>query len=126
DWRALALGGLAAGIGTVTKGVGFLPLLLLLPWWLARHRGMTLPLEGYRDWRWWWLPAGFLLGAGTWLVPVLWAVATSSDPALRAYAAEILLKQTATRYANAWHHVKPAWYYLQVMATLWLPGVLLL
>ena len=126
DWRALALGGLAAGIGTVTKGVGFLPLLVLLPWWLARRRGMALPQEGYRDWRWWWLPAGFLVGVGTWLVPMLWAVATSSEPALRAYAAEILLKQTATRYANAWHHVKPVWYYLQVMATLWLPGVLLL
>lgn len=126
DWRALALGGLAAGIGTVTKGVGFLPLLILLPWWLARARGVALPLDGYRDWRWWWLPAGFLVGVGIWLVPMLWAVAGSGDPALRAYAAEILLKQTATRYADAWHHVKPAWYYLKVMATMWLPGALLL
>lgn len=126
DWRMLALGGLAAGIGTVTKGVGFLPLLVLLPWWLARRGGMALSAEGYRDWRWWWLPAGFLIGVGTWLVPMLLAVMTSSDPALHAYAAEILLKQTATRYANAWHHVKPAWYYLQVIATLWLPGALLL
>jgi hypothetical protein len=25
-----------------------------------------------------------------------------------------------------WHHFKPAWYYLQVMATLWLPAVALL
>jgi 4-amino-4-deoxy-L-arabinose transferase-like glycosyltransferase len=37
----------------------------------------------------------------------------------------MLFKQTGTRYANAWHHVKPAWYYLQTMLTLWLPGVLL-
>ncbi|KIQ97856.1 hypothetical protein TI01_0598 [Lysobacter sp. A03] len=126
DWRALALGGLAAGIGTVTKGVGFLPLLILLPWWLARRRGMQLPMDGYRDRRWWWLPVGFLVGVGVWLVPMLWTVARSTDPALHAYAAEILLKQTGTRYANAWHHVKPAWYYLQVIATLWLPGALLL
>lgn len=126
DWRALALGGLAAGIGTVTKGVGFLPLLILLPWWLARRRGMQLPMDGYRDRRWWWLPVGFLAGVGVWLVPMLWTVARGTDPALHAYAAEILLKQTGTRYANAWHHVKPAWYYLQVIATLWLPGALLL
>ncbi len=127
DWRALALGGFAAGVGTVTKGVGFLPLLILLPWWLAAHRGgMVLPRDGYRDWRWWWLPTGFLLGVGIWLVPMLIAVTRSSDPALHAYAAEILLKQTATRYANAWHHVKPAWYYLQTIATMWLPGALLL
>src|SRR5690606_20755047 len=33
---------------------------------------------------------------------------------------------TGTRYADPWHHLKPAWYYLQVMATLWLPGALLL
>jgi 4-amino-4-deoxy-L-arabinose transferase-like glycosyltransferase len=54
------------------------------------------------------------------------ALLHSADPALHAYARELLFKQTATRYANAWHHVKPAWYYLQVMATLWLPGSLLL
>lgn len=126
DWRALALGGLAAGIGMVTKGVGFLPLLILLPWWLARAGSQVPRLGGYRDWRWWWLPAGFLLGVGVWLVPMLWTVVGSGDPALHAYAAEILLKQTATRYADAWHHVKPVWHYLKVMATMWLPGALLL
>src|SRR5690606_18090832 len=27
---------------------------------------------------------------------------------------------------NAWHHVQPPWYYAQTIATLWLPGALLL
>src|SRR5690606_25135790 len=29
-------------------------------------------------------------------------------------------------YADPWHHYRPAWYYLQVMATLWLPLAALL
>jgi 4-amino-4-deoxy-L-arabinose transferase-like glycosyltransferase len=120
----LALGMFAAGLGTVTKGVGFLPLLVFLPWlWvrglssqaLPAHRGVHA-LAG---------AAGFLLGVGVWLAPMLSVALSSPDPALHAYAREMLFKQTGTRYANAWHHVKPAWYYLQSMLTLWLPGVLL-
>ena len=120
----LMLGTFAAGLGTVTKGVGFLPLLVFLPWlWVRWKSPHTLPshrgahvLAGI---------AGFLLGIGIWLVPMLATVVASSDPALHTYAREMLFKQTGTRYANAWHHVKPAWYYLQSMLTLWLPGVLL-
>jgi 4-amino-4-deoxy-L-arabinose transferase-like glycosyltransferase len=36
-WRWAWLGGFAAGVGTVTKGVGFLPLLLLIPWAFVRR-----------------------------------------------------------------------------------------
>ena len=120
----LAVGTFAAGLGTVTKGVGFLPLLVFVPWlWvrvasrraLPAHRGLHA-LAGV---------AGFIAGAGVWLVPMLAVALSSSDPALHTYAREMLFKQTGTRYANAWHHVKPAWYYLQTMLTLWLPGVLL-
>lgn len=120
--RALALGGFAAGLGTVTKGVGFLPLLAWFPWALAqrmapvleRRRGLGIVL------------AGFVAGAAVWVAPVLLAILQSDDPALQAYAEEIFLRQTGERYTNAWHHVRPAWYYLQVIATLWLPGALLL
>jgi 4-amino-4-deoxy-L-arabinose transferase-like glycosyltransferase len=124
---ALWIGGFAAGLGTVTKGVGFLPLLVLLPWalwrWQVRdredvYRAPARPLL--------WLIPAFLLGTAVWLGPLGIALLTAPTPELQAYAHELLFKQTGTRYASAWHHVQPAWYYLQVMATLWLPGSLLL
>lgn len=119
----LGLGGFAAGLGTVTKGVGFLPLLLTLPVaWGLRHRPGPR-----RPWRTAGLLAGgFLAGTTVWLLPLALAAVGSDDPALRQYLHEILFRQTATRYADAWHHLQPAWYYLQVIATLWLPGALLL
>ena len=120
----LALGTFAAGLGTVTKGVGFLPLLVFLPWlWVRVASRRALPV--HRSLHTLAGVAGFIAGAGVWLVPMLAVALSSSDPALHAYAREMLFKQTGTRYANAWHHVKPAWYYLQTMLTLWLPGVLL-
>lgn len=123
DWMALAVGGFAAGLGTVTKGVGFLPLLLLFPW-LLLHRGERSRAKG--GWRWATLPLAFILGAGVWLGPMLYAVIAADDPALRGYAQEILFRQTAERYANPWDHHNPAWYFLPVVLTLWLPGALLL
>ncbi|ANB18752.1 ArnT family glycosyltransferase [Dokdonella koreensis] len=123
--RALWLGAFAAGVGTVTKGVGFLPLLVVLPWLFARRTGA--PPADVRPFATW-AGAGlaFLAGTALWLGPLLAALAAGDDPALRAYAQELVFKQTAARYAHAWHHVQPAWYYLQVIATLWLPGALLL
>ncbi|WP_062354207.1 glycosyltransferase family 39 protein [Pseudoxanthomonas mexicana] len=120
----LLLGTFAAGLGTVTKGVGFLPLLVFLPWlWVRWTSRRTLPphrgVHAFAG------VAGFLLGTGVWLVPMLATALASGDPALHTYAREMLFKQTGTRYANAWHHVKPFWYYLQTMLTLWLPGALL-
>jgi hypothetical protein len=58
---------------------------------------------------------------------MLIAVATRHDPALVAYRNEILFQQTVHRYAAAWHHVEP-WYYfiLNVIPGLWLPFSLLL
>lgn len=127
DWRLLALGAFAAGLGTVTKGVGFLPLLVFFPWMLVsrmksverrpksgsmRHAPIAV--------------AAVIVGGGVWLAPMVWTVSASDDPVLRAYADEILWQQTATRYADPWHHLKPFWYYLKVIPALWLPGVLLL
>lgn len=125
DWRAAWLGAFAAGVGTVTKGVGFLPLLVLLPWLLARRRLPQAPSPG-TAWRWAALLPAFLAGTAVWLGPLAVALLSSDDPGLRAYASELLLRQTGERYTRAWHHVQPAWYYGQVIATLWLPGALLL
>ena len=51
----------------------------------------------------------------------------SGAPEYAAYRDEILFKQTVGRYAAAWHHVKP-WYYfiVEVIPALWLPWSLLL
>jgi 4-amino-4-deoxy-L-arabinose transferase-like glycosyltransferase len=125
---ALWLAGFAAGLGTVTKGVGFLPLLVLLPWalWRWRNRDQARPVGAASARSLWWLLPAFLLGTAVWLGPLGIALLNDPEPSLQAYARELLFKQTGTRYANAWHHVQPAWYYLQVMVTLWLPGSLLL
>jgi hypothetical protein len=111
--------------------VGFLPLLVLLPYAVLRARGfVTQPASAAVErggWRWGLVAVGFLLGVSVWLVPMLLAVATRNDPALVAYRDEILFAQTVDRYASAWHHVKP-WYYfiLEVIPGLWLPMSLLL
>ena len=53
QWRLLYLGLFAAGVGTVTKGVGFLPVLVLLPWLAARWQGRVESFAQPNDgWRW--------------------------------------------------------------------------
>ncbi|APP78003.1 hypothetical protein BJD12_19395 [Xanthomonas vesicatoria ATCC 35937] len=127
DWRAWTLGLFAAGVGTVTKGVGFLALLLLLPWMaLPRRHWSVLPARAQAGRSWLLVLPAFLAGTAVWLGPLGIALLHSDNLQLHAYAHELLFKQTGTRYAHAWHHVKPFWYYLQVIATLWLPGCLLL
>ena len=124
-WKWYALGGFAAGLGVITKGVGFLPLLILVPYAIARRRGWSLRRIEAGGWRWAIAPATFLLAIALWLVPMLIAVATSGDPQLAAYRDEILFQQTVKRYATAWHHNKPFYYYIGNMLTLWLPLILL-
>ena len=144
-WGWYFVGGVMAGLGVVTKGVGFLPLLVLLPYAVFRARGFSVwragaaagarPLvagAGFEPaarskWRWGLVAVGFLLGASAWFVPMMVAVATRNDPALVAYRDEILFQQTVHRYAAAWHHVEP-WYFfiVNVVPGLWLPFSLLL
>ena len=125
-WRWYWLGWFAAGLGIITKGVGLLALLILIPAiWTHREKIRAASrsdwLKGLAG------PLFMLLAIGLWLVPMLSAVAQSGDPVLQAYRDNILLRQTVTRYANAWHHVKPFWYYLSsVIPPFWLPLSLLL
>lgn len=128
DWRWYFAGAFVAGLGVITKGVGFLPMLVLLPFTLLRARGFNeLPvIRG--GWRWPVLGlGGLLLGICVWFLPMVLTVAASNDPALQAYRDEILFQQTVTRYSAAWHHVEP-WYYflLNVIPGLWLPLSVLL
>jgi 4-amino-4-deoxy-L-arabinose transferase-like glycosyltransferase len=118
------VGWFAAGIGVITKGVGFLPLLLLIPFVVlaARKWPTTAP---HRDSRWWLGPVFFLGAIALWFVPMM--LVTSAGGELLAYRNEILFKQTVTRYAGAWHHHEPFWFYLvHVIPLLWLPLTALL
>ncbi len=123
-WRWAIAAGIAAGLGVLTKVVGFFSYLLLLPWLLAVWRGWP----GVR----WQRPVAMWLVSGLacagvvalWLVPV-WLQARS-DPLMAAYLHELVVTHTVGRYVDPWHHYKPAWYYLQVIATLWLPLAALL
>jgi 4-amino-4-deoxy-L-arabinose transferase-like glycosyltransferase len=129
-WGWYFLGGFAAGLGIFTKGVGFLPVLLLIPYFALRAmrwKGLAAVDAGKGGWRWWLAPLAMLLAVSLWFVPMLIAVATSSSAEYAAYRDEILFKQTVGRYAAAWHHVKP-WYYfiVEVIPALWLPWSLLL
>ncbi len=118
------VGWAAAGLGVITKGVGFLPLFVLLPFAVLAWRGWPrgVPL---RDPRWGLGPAVFLGAIALWFVPMMFV--TSAGGELLAYRNEILFHQTVTRYAEAWHHHEPAWYYLtNVVLALWWPLVALL
>jgi 4-amino-4-deoxy-L-arabinose transferase-like glycosyltransferase len=123
-WKWYALGGFAAGIGVITKGVGFLPLAILIPYVLARRYRWPLPALEREGSRWLIALGTFALAIALWLVPMLIAVAASGDPRHAGYRDEILFHQTMTRYASAWHHQKPFYYYFMVMLGLWLPLIL--
>jgi len=129
-WGWYFIGGFFAGIGIITKGVGFLPLLVLLPFFLMRAfrwNGLASIDGGVAGWRWWLAPLGMLLATSLWFIPMIVAVDQSGLPEYKAYRDEILFRQTVGRYAAAWHHVK-AWYYfiVEVIPPLWLPWSILL
>jgi 4-amino-4-deoxy-L-arabinose transferase-like glycosyltransferase len=123
-WRWAIAAGLAAGCGVLTKVVGFLSYLVLIPWLFAVWRG-------WPGVRWqrpvlMWLASALACAAvvGAWLLPI-WLQARH-DPAVALYLHELVVTHTVGRYVDAWHHYQPAWYYAQVIATLWLPLAALL
>lgn len=128
DWRWFAAGSFAAGLGVITKGVGFLPLLVLIPYVLvARRADWDVPRFKLRDARWWLAPLAFLGAISLWLVPMLVATIGSADPDMLAYRDNILFHQTVTRYANSWGHIKPPWYlFTNAIPWLWLPASFIL
>lgn len=108
-WWLGAGGGLAAGFGVLTKGVGFLPLLL--------PRGQA----------WTWAARGIALIAA--VAPVAaWALALMATTTTETAASteRLLVTQTITRYVASWHHGEPFWYYPPQLLVLWLPLTLAL
>ena len=132
-WRWYFLACFFMGVGVITKGVGFLPVLMLLPYGLMQlivnkddnKNEFTQKIN--HSWRWALGPIVMLFAISLWLVPMLWLVESSQNPLYAIYRDNILFKQTVTRYADAWHHIKPVWYYLTtVIPIFWLPISLML
>ncbi|MDO9029498.1 MAG: glycosyltransferase family 39 protein [Hydrogenophaga sp.] len=120
-WRWYFVSWVAMGLGIMTKGVGFLPLLMLLPLalWVRNPGPGAEPV-----WRWR-LLAGLgvmLVTLACWLVPMLVQVEFRGGETLLAYRNDLLFRQTGERFVNAWHHVKP-WHYFftQAIPVVWFP-----
>ncbi len=126
DWRMWTLGWAAAALGTITKGVGAIALLMLIPAGIAALRGWAGVRVDARNPKFWLGPLAFVLAACVWLVPMLVTALGSGVPEYRAYVDDILLRQTAKRYGASWDHPNPPWYFLVVMATTWVPTILVL
>lgn len=130
NWRWWWIGWFFAGLGTITKGVGVLALLMLLPAIVASVRGWQSHGERVslhlRDWRFWIAPVFFVAAMAIWLLPMVMAVQARHDPAYDAYLNDILFHQTAKRYAQSWDHAQPWWYFVVVVLGMWLPAMLAL
>jgi len=126
SWRWFAVGCFFAGVGVVTKGVGVLALLMLVPYALARRgrwKHLAWPAGG---WRWAAGAAMFALPILGWLLPMLLLARADGDPQHAAYVQNILFGQTVHRYATPTGHLQPPFYFLGIIAVDWLPLSLLL
>ena len=128
--RWLFAGAFFAGVGVITKGVGVIALLTFMPYFLAkrlRAKHIVPRTESSPAWQSVLLVAGgFLLPIALWLGPVLGQVYVAPSPERLAYLQNILFKQTAQRFAAAWHHQQGPLYFPQVMLTTWMPLVFVL
>ena len=126
NWRAYWLGCLAAGLGVITKGVGFLALLMFVPYLFARWRGWQgvsrPPASALR-----WLGGlfAFLVPILAWGLTVLLVAKAHGTPEYAAYVNDLFFHQTAGRYAGSWSHPQPFWYFLPIVAFSWFPLSLL-
>lgn len=125
NWRWYFVAWVFMGLGIITKGVGFLPILLLLPIFYFtlyktrlnacwKKRALLGPLI-------------MLAVIGLWLAPLLYLGLYQQEPDIQRYLSNILFKQTAQRYANAWHHIEPWYYYLvEVIPVFWIAAIAVL
>ena len=126
NWRMYWLGCFAAGLGVITKGVGFLALLMFVPYVFARVRqwtGVTRTADS--GLRWAGGAVAFLLPILAWGITVLLVAKARGTAEYAAYVQDLFLHQTAGRYAGAWSHPQPFWYFLPVVLLGWFPLSLL-
>ncbi|MBN6151256.1 glycosyltransferase family 39 protein [Xanthomonas sp. AmX2] len=126
DWRMWTLGWFAAGLGTITKGVGGIALLMLLPAALASLARWPQVKVAVRDARFWLGPLAFVGAVSIWLVPMVATALSAQEPEYRAYLNDILFRQTAGRYTKSWDHPHGPFYFFGVMPSMWLPALLAL
>ena len=122
NWRAYWLGCFAAGLGVITKGVGFLALLMFVPYLWARLRnwdGVTQTSGSAL--RWLGGALAFFAAIALWLVPMLLSAKARGTPEYSAYVNNILFHQTADRYSDSWAHAQPFWYFLPIILFNWFP-----
>ncbi len=126
DWRWYTIAGFSAGLGVITKGVGFLPFLIFIPYIFALK--LDWPVSRMNGGgRWLYAPFAFFVAIAIWLVPMLLSTTGAAAADLVQYRDDILLKQTMTRYADAWGHIKPPWYFFtNAIPWLWMPVSFLL
>ncbi|MBD8635412.1 glycosyltransferase family 39 protein [Stenotrophomonas sp. CFBP 13725] len=123
-WRWWWLGWFAAGLGVITKGVGVVALLMIVPAALASVWGWRGVGLSVRRWQFWVAPLVFLLAIALWLVPMVVTALSTGSAEYRAYMDDILFRQTAKRYSQSWDHHQPWWYFLATMPSMWIPAFL--
>jgi 4-amino-4-deoxy-L-arabinose transferase-like glycosyltransferase len=122
NWRAYWLACFAAGLGVITKGVGFLALLMFVPYLWARLRGWDgVTRTSHATLRWLGGALAFSAAIALWLVPMLLSAQARAAPEYHEYVNNILLHQTAQRYAGTWSHPQPFWYFLPIVLFNWFP-----
>lgn len=117
NWRAYWLGCFAAGLGVITKGVGVLALLMVLPYLVARRGRWVGALQtSHAGWRWGGGALAFFGAILLWLVPMLGVAYGHGTPEYLEYVNDILLHQTAKRYGGSLGgHAQPFWYFVPVL-----------
>jgi len=122
NWRAYWIGCLAAGFGVITKGVGILALLMVLPYLFARLRGWEgVTRTSGAGLRWAGGVLAFLAPILAWGGGVLLVAHLRGTEEYAAYVHDLFFRQTAGRYAGSWSHPQPFWYYLPIVLFNWFP-----
>ncbi|PTU00554.1 glycosyl transferase, partial [Pseudomonas sp. HMWF031] len=104
SWRWYFTAWFFMGLGIITKGVGFLPILLFIP--IAFFAFTSSSHHGKWSLRMLFGPLVMLSVVAMWLAPLLYIGLIKQEPQIQQYLSNILFKQTAERYANAWHHIE--------------------
>ncbi|MDX1799939.1 MAG: glycosyltransferase family 39 protein [Marinobacter sp.] len=121
SWGWYFAGWAFMGLGIITKGVGFLPLLMFIPIGVLAFRDRSL-FAGRLTWLCLAGPLMMILVAAAWLVPMVLYVDHHGTAELIQYRNNILFKQTGERYANSWGHIQPWYYFLKdVLPLHWFP-----